>query len=253
MATNVIGCLCHQVISNHGFGIVECSCRPRGKISTAYAISVLGKYTRTCFYFPSNILKKTVVRYCSFQSMKEITIMRTQRSHYSDVIMSSRASQFTGVSIACSTVCSGADQRKHQSSALLAFVRGFHRWPVNSPHKGPVTRTMFPFDDVIMIMRPSASLIVTYSVCTQVQGQIIISRGGICHIKVESCTWWQVFEIWHGDRYGYKVSKNHLKQVGVSPFWPDREQFNMVIQRFTMFLDLENPLFAVSFGVIAII
>ena len=101
MATNVIGCLCHQVISNHGFGIVECSCRPRGKISTAYAISVLGKYTRTCFYFPSNILKKTVVRYCSFQSMKEITIMRTQTSHYSDVIMSSRASQFTGVSIAC--------------------------------------------------------------------------------------------------------------------------------------------------------
>ena len=40
----------------------------------------------------------------------------------------------------------GADQRKHQSSASLAFVR----WPVNSPHKGPVTRKMFPFDDVIM-------------------------------------------------------------------------------------------------------
>ena len=47
------------------------------------------------------------------------------------------------------TVCSGADQRKHQSSASLAFVRGIHRWPVNSPHKGPVTRKMFPFDDVI--------------------------------------------------------------------------------------------------------
>ena len=29
-------------------------------------------------------------------------------------------------------------------------VRGIHRWPVNSPHKGPVTRKMFPFDDVIM-------------------------------------------------------------------------------------------------------
>ena len=39
---------------------------------------------------------------------------------------------------------------KHQSSASLAFVRGIHRWPVNSPHKGPVTRKMFPFDDVIM-------------------------------------------------------------------------------------------------------
>ena len=39
-----------------------------------------------------------------------------------------------------STVYSGADQRRHQSSASLAFVRGFHRWPVNSTHKGPVTR-----------------------------------------------------------------------------------------------------------------
>ena len=40
--------------------------------------------------------------------------------------------------------------RKHQSSASQAFVRGIHRWPVNSPHKGPVTRKMFPFEDVIM-------------------------------------------------------------------------------------------------------
>ena len=60
------------------------------------------------------------------------------------------ACQITGVSIVYSNVCSGADQRKHQSSASLAFVRGIHRWPVNSPQKGPVTRKMFPFDDVIM-------------------------------------------------------------------------------------------------------
>ena len=50
----------------------------------------------------------------------------------------------------CSTVCLGADQRKHQSSASRAFVRGIHRWPINSPHKGQVTRKMLPFDDVIM-------------------------------------------------------------------------------------------------------
>ena len=49
---------------------------------------------------------------------------------------------------------SGADQRKHQSSASLAFVRGIYRWPVNSPHKRRKTLKMFPFDDVIM---PSAS------------------------------------------------------------------------------------------------
>ena len=64
--------------------------------------------------------------------------------------MSSMASQITGASIVYLTVSSGADQRKHQSSASLAFVRGIHRWPVNSPHKGSVTRKMFPFDDVIM-------------------------------------------------------------------------------------------------------
>ena len=45
----------------------------------------------------------------------------------------------------------GADQRKQQSSASLAFVRGIHWWPVDSPLKGPVTRKMFPFDDVIMM------------------------------------------------------------------------------------------------------
>ena len=57
-----------------------------------------------------------------------------------------------GVSIVCSAVCSGADRRKYQSSASLAFVRGIHRWPVNSPHSGPVTRKMFSVDDVIIIV-----------------------------------------------------------------------------------------------------
>ena len=70
--------------------------------------------------------------------------------HYNDVIMSVMASQITSLTIVYSTVYSGAAQRKHQSSASLAFVRGIHRWPVNSPHKGPVTRKVFPFDDVIM-------------------------------------------------------------------------------------------------------
>ena len=69
--------------------------------------------------------------------------------HYSDVIMGAIASQITSLPIVYSTVCSG-DQRKHQSSASLAFVREIHRWPVNSPHKWTVTRKMFPFDNVIM-------------------------------------------------------------------------------------------------------
>ena len=66
--------------------------------------------------------------------------------------MGAIASQIVSLTIAYSVVYSDSDQRKYQSSALLAFVSGIHRWPVNSPHKGPVTRKMFPFDDVIMNM-----------------------------------------------------------------------------------------------------
>ena len=72
------------------------------------------------------------------------------RFHYDDVMMGSIASQITSLTIVYSTVYSEEDQRKHQSSASLAFVWGIHRGPVNSPHKWPVTRKMFPFDDVIM-------------------------------------------------------------------------------------------------------
>ena len=45
----------------------------------------------------------------------------------------------------------GADHRKDQSSASLAFVRRFHRWAMNFLHKGTVTRKMLPVDDVIML------------------------------------------------------------------------------------------------------
>ena len=72
-------------------------------------------------------------------------------SHYGDVIMGAKASQLTSLTIVYSTVYSGADQRKYQSSVSLAFVRGIHRWLVNSPHKGPEPGKMFPFDDVIMV------------------------------------------------------------------------------------------------------
>ena len=71
-------------------------------------------------------------------------------THYSDVIIGPMASQITILTIVYSIVYSGGDQRKLQCSASLAFVRGNHRGPVNSPHKWPVTRKMFPFDDVIM-------------------------------------------------------------------------------------------------------
>ena len=75
------------------------------------------------------------------------------RSVYNDVIMNAMASWITSLTIVYSTVYSGTDQRKHQSSASLTSVRGINQWPVNSPHIRPVTRKMFPFDDVIIWKR----------------------------------------------------------------------------------------------------
>ena len=72
--------------------------------------------------------------------------------------MGAMASQITSLIVVYSAVYWGAEQRKYQSSASLAFVRGIHRGPVNSPSKGPVTRKIFPFDDVIMVRYAYASL-----------------------------------------------------------------------------------------------
>ena len=85
------------------------------------------------------------------------------RERYSDVMISAMASQITSLPTAHWTACSGADQRKHQSPASLAFVLGIHWWPVNSPHKWPVTRKMFPFDDVIMNVATLTSIDSTWT------------------------------------------------------------------------------------------
>ena len=72
--------------------------------------------------------------------VSDTTVKQSSRKgnhqHYGDVLMSAMASQITGTSAVCSTVCSGAGQRKHQSSTSLVFVRGVQRWPVESPRKG---------------------------------------------------------------------------------------------------------------------
>ena len=105
-----------------------------------------------------HILKSQILLWCVI-SIADFVVQETlvtlyakNHDHYSDVIMGAMASQIISLTIIYSTVYSGADQRKHKSSTSLAFVRGIHRWPVNSPHKGPPTRKMFPFDDVIMMI-----------------------------------------------------------------------------------------------------
>ena len=93
---------------------------------------------------------KVSVDFFVFSLNKLLNWIRLPAMHYCDAIMGTVASQITSLTIVYTTIYSDADQSKHQSSASLAFVWGIHRGPVNSPHKWPVTRKMFPFDDVIM-------------------------------------------------------------------------------------------------------
>ena len=97
-------------------------------------------------------VKYLIIKFiCTCQIVNvQILLFYHYADHYSDVIMGTMASQITRLMIVYSTVYSAADQSKYQSSASLAFVWGIHWWPVNSLHKRPVTRKMFPFDDVIM-------------------------------------------------------------------------------------------------------
>ena len=102
-----------------------------------------------CFYVSCGISNKNTIVHQTPVTNTFILIWIS--GHYGDVIMGTMASQITSLTIVYSTVYSDADQRKHQRSASLAFVRWIHLGPVNSPHKWPVTRKMFPFDDVIMV------------------------------------------------------------------------------------------------------
>ena len=101
-------------------------------------------WTRLCLQMPR------VQRYQAISSRGHDYKYTVFTNHYGDIIMGATASPITSLTIVCPNVYSGADQRIHQSYVSLSFVRGIHRSPVNTPHKGPVTRKMFPFGDVIM-------------------------------------------------------------------------------------------------------
>ena len=75
-------------------------------------------------------------QFWSFDLVVLTLLLGHHNTQCGDVIMSAMASQYTGVSIVCSTVCWGTYQRKPQSSASLPFVREIHLSPVVSPHKG---------------------------------------------------------------------------------------------------------------------
>ena len=110
-------------------------------------------------------------------------------AHYIDVIMTTVASQITSLTIVYSTVYSDADQRKHQCSASLAFVRGIHWEPVNSLHKWPVTRKMFPFDYVIM----GTMCIRDLNVVTIVSADMLLGRSSTAAMKIIKKDMYQTF------------------------------------------------------------
>ena len=136
-----------------------------GFVRRVYLIQVLllvwHSQSPICYHTYSNI---TLVRDLSKEVVGVIHTIPYWGHHYHDVIMGAMASQITSPTIVCSTLYC-ANQRKHQSSASLALVRGIHRWPVNSPHKWPVARKMFPYDDVIMSIHQPLSLWPTFAVC----------------------------------------------------------------------------------------
>ena len=92
----------------------------------------------------------TIRQWFTFANCDLLRSSKSLERHNDDEIMGAMASEITSLTIVYLTVYLGADQRKHKISESLAFARGIHRWPVNSPHKWPVTRKRFPFDDAIM-------------------------------------------------------------------------------------------------------
>ena len=106
------------------------------QVPKAYDVSVREQYW---FYYD----REPYVIAIKMVKLPDSTVCNNSMLHYSDGIMGVMASQINSLTIVYSTVYSGVHQRKHQSSASLAFVRGIHRWPVNSPHKWPVTRKMY--------------------------------------------------------------------------------------------------------------
>ena len=129
----------------------------RQRVATCYAFLVYEHvFYNLLVRYVSYVETISICKLCYLQILladtSESTAIIIDIKHFIDVIMSAIGSQFTRISIVYSTVCSGADQRKHQSSASRAFVRGIYLWPVNFPHKGQLTRNLFPFDDVIMII-----------------------------------------------------------------------------------------------------
>ena len=102
--------------------------------------------------------------------------------HYTDVIMGAMASQITSLTIVYSTVYSSTDQKKISKLRVICLFEGSHRGPVNSPHKWPVTRKMFPFDDVIMMCHKLCTQTYCFALF-ELYFQGLVDLRGVCGIS----------------------------------------------------------------------
>ena len=153
---------------------------PLSKLFRKWEGSITGKALHTALLVSRQFLMEKWV-YCHIfqgcfngpEAVEEVTQCR-----YSDVIMGTVASQITILMNVYSSVNSGA-YKKHQSSASLSFVWGIDRWPVNSPHKWPVTRKLFPSDDVITTCKVSLLINRPIHNCDETRWILLIFRRQI--------------------------------------------------------------------------
>ena len=150
--------ICKFLCVINSLASIQCVVKSRILINCQYHIYI---YIYHIYFIDINLNACYIISFHMFSSTRNVFMNNhrygqddywTSRSdmYCSDVIRSTITPQITGISIIYSTVCLGTYQRKHESSASLALVRGIHRWPVNLSRKRSVARKLFPFDDVIM-------------------------------------------------------------------------------------------------------
>ena len=164
------------------------------------------------------------------------------RQHYNDVITGMMASQITSLTIVYSTVYSGADQRKYQSSASLVIVWGIHRGLVNSPHKWPDARKIFKFDDVIM-----KELIVLISYFVANRTPILEAVGNEAHKPYTRCgvygQWWRLEWLHSSSLVALRLSVSYAAWLPIGwhqPFAIGRSQYTFGLRQSQWTVDLRD-------------
>ena len=135
MSTIFAALLCQLHI---GVGIILCRGPANERRRCNVTSSLIGY---VCVVITHTDIRRDWIQKCSDWRSTQVRLWAAK--HYNDVTMSAMAPQITSIWTVYSVVCSSAHQRKYQSSASLVFERGIHRWPVDSPHQGPVTRKCF--------------------------------------------------------------------------------------------------------------